>query len=76
MKKEQEYLVFISAYGLNSEKSDEVEGFINDLNEHVRSFGKNELVVVIKDLNARPGNEVIEVTVGQYGIPGRIESGE
>ena len=31
---------------------------------------------VLGDLNARVGNEVIEGMVGQYGVPGRNESGE
>ena len=33
------------------------------------SFGTNESVVVLRDLNARVGNEVIERIVGQYGVP-------
>ena len=35
-----------------------------------------ELVVVLGNLNARVGNEVIERIVGQYGVPGRNESGK
>ena len=50
--------MFISAYGPGSEKSD--EEFWNDLSECVGSFGRNESVVVLGDLNARVGNEVIE----------------
>ena len=33
-------------------------------------------VVVLRDLNARVGNEVIEEMVGRHGVPGRNESGE
>ena len=33
-------------------------------------------MVVLGDLNARVGNEVIEGIVGQDGVPGRNESGE
>ena len=33
-------------------------------------------MVVLGDLNARVGNEVIERIVGQHGVPGRNESGE
>ena len=46
------------------------------LSECVGSFGRNESVVVIGDLNARVGNEVIEGIVGRHGVPGRNESGE
>ena len=51
--RERESWVFISAYGPGSEKSDE---FWNDLSESVGSFGRNESVVVLGDLNARVGN--------------------
>ena len=33
-------------------------------------------MVVLRDLNARVGNEVIEGIVGGHGVPGRNESGE
>ena len=33
-------------------------------------------MVVLGDLNARVGNEVIEVIVGRHGMSGRNESGE
>ena len=33
-------------------------------------------MAVLGDINARVGNEVIEGIVGQYGVPGRNESGE
>ena len=33
-------------------------------------------MVVLGDLNARVGNEVIEGIVGRHGVPGRNESGE
>ena len=69
--------MFISAYGRGSKKSDvEIEEFWNDLSECVGSFGRNESVVVLGDLNARVGNEVIEGIVGWHGVPGRNESGE
>ena len=42
----------------------------------VRSFGRNESLVVLVDLNARVGNEVIDGIVGRHGVPGRNESGE
>ena len=42
----------------------------------VASFGSNKSVLVLGDLNARVGNEVIEWIVRQYGVPGRNECGE
>ena len=33
-------------------------------------------MVVLGDLNARIGNEVIEEIVGQHGVPGRNDSGK
>ena len=33
-------------------------------------------MVVLGDLNARVGNELIEGIVGQHGVPGKNESGE
>ena len=33
-------------------------------------------MVVLRDLNARVGNEVIERIVGRHGVPGRNENGE
>ena len=77
VKIERERWVFISAYGPGSEKSEvEIEEFWNELSECVGSFGRNESVVVLGDLNAKVGNEVIEGIVGRHGVPGRNESGE
>ena len=67
----------MSAYGQGSEKSKEdIEEFWNELSECVGSFGRNEPVVVLGDLNTRVGNEVIEGIVGRHGEPGRNKSGE
>ena len=61
VKIERDSWVFISAYGPGSEKSEEeIEEFLNELSECVGSFGRNESVVVLEDLNYRVGNEVIE----------------
>ena len=49
---------------------------MNELRECIGSFGRNESVVEIGDLNAREGNEVIEGIVEQHRVPGRNESGE
>ena len=69
--------VFISAYGPSSEKSEEeTEEFWNELSECVGSFGRNASVVLLGDLNVTVGNEVIEMTVGLHGVPGRNESVE
>ena len=46
------------------------------LSKCVGSFGRNESEVVLGDLNARVGNEVIEAILGHHGVPGRNESGE
>ena len=44
--------MFISAHGPGSEKSgEETEEFYNELSECVGSIGRNELVVVLGDLN-------------------------
>ena len=52
--------MFISAYGPGSEKSEEeIEEFWSELRECVGSVGRNVSVVVLGDLNARVGNEVI-----------------
>ena len=40
------------------------------------ALDRNESVVVLRDLNARVGNEVIEGIVGRHGVPGRNGSGE
>ena len=46
---------------------------MGELRECVGSF---ESVVVLGDLNARVGNEVIEGIDGQQGVSGRNESGK
>ena len=33
-------------------------------------------LLVLPDLNARVGNDVIDGIVGQHGVPGRNESGD
>ena len=64
--------MFISAYGPGSEKSEEeIEEFLDEFSECVGSFGRNESVVELVDLNARVGNEVIEEVAGWHGVPGR-----
>ena len=55
---------------------EEMQEFWSELSECGGSFGRNESVVVLGDLNARVGNEVIEGIVGQHGVPGRNESGK
>ena len=68
--------MFISAHGPGSKKSDEeIEEFLNQLSECVGSFGRNQSVV-LGDMTARVGNEVIEGIIGWHGVPGRTESGE
>ena len=57
--------MFISAYGPGCEKRE----------EEIEEFW-NESSVVLGDLNARVGNEVIEGVIGRHGVPGRNESSE
>ena len=76
MERERESLVFISAYGPGSEKSEEKIEFWNELRECFGSVGRNESVVVLGDLNVRVGNKLIEWIVGRHGVPGRNDSGE
>ena len=54
----------------------QLEEFRSELSECVGSFGRDESVVVLGDLNARVVNEVIEGIVGHHLVPGRNESGE
>ena len=45
--------MFISAYGQSSERSEEdIEEFWSKLSECVGSFGRNDSVLVLWDLNA------------------------
>ena len=61
--------MLISAYGPGSEKSEEeIEEFWNELSECVGSFGNNESVVVLGDLNTRVGNEVIKGVMVRFAI--------
>ena len=41
------------------------------MSECVGSFGRDESVIVLGDLNARVGNEVIEGILGRHGVPGK-----
>ena len=69
MKIERVSWVFISAHGSGSERSEEeIEEFW--------SFGRNESVVVLGDLNAKVRNEIIEGIDRQHGVAGRNESVE
>ena len=73
----RECWAFVSAYGPGSESSKEVvEEFWNDLSECVESLKRKNNVVVLGDLNARVGDEVMEGICGKYGVVGRNESGE
>ena len=53
-----------------------MDEFWNDLSVCVESLNKKNNVVVLGDLNARVGNEVMEGICGKYGVAGRNESGE
>ena len=63
--------------GPGSEKNEaEREAFWNDLDDCLQSFGANESIVLLGDLNARVGDEVIEDVVGRHEVSGRNENGE
>ena len=67
--------MFFSEYGASNEKSEEeIKEFWILLKKCVGSFGRNESVVVLRDINARAGNQMIEGIVGQHGVPERNES--
>ena len=73
----RECWAFVSAYGPGSENNREVvEEFWNDLSECVESLKMRNNVVLLGDLNARVGDEVIEGICGKHGVAGRNESGE
>jgi len=77
LKVSGETLVCISAYGPGSERDEnERNEFWKEMSECIESFGVNVNVIVLGDLNARVGDEVIDGVVGKFGVPGRNESGE
>ena len=73
VKIERERVGCLYRHGPGSEESEEE---IEELSECVGSFGRNESVVVLGDLNATVGNELIKGIVGRHGLTGRNESGE
>ena len=73
----QELWVFISVYGPGSERSEEErEDFWSGLDECLQGFEPEVNILLLGDLNARVGNEVVEGVVGRWGIQGVNESGE
>ena len=71
-----EIWVFLSAYGPGSERDEaERENFWNEVDDILQSFGQRVNIVLLGDLNARVGNEVVDGVVGRHGVPGRNESG-
>ena len=73
----RENWAFVSAYGPGSEREEEERvTFWNDLTECVECLKVNSSVVVLGDLNARVGSEVVDGVVGRYGVEGRNVSGE
>ena len=73
----RECWAFVSAYGPGSERDEEErENFWSNLSECVESLKRNSYVVVLGDLNARVGDQVVEGVVGMWGVAGRNESGE
>ena len=71
-----EVWVFLSVYGPGAEKSDdERNDFWNAISGCIASFGVNCQVVVLGDLNARVGDEMVGRVLGRYGVPGMNENG-
>ena len=69
--------VYIGIWTYISEKSEEeIEEFWNELSECVLSFGRNESMVVLGDLNVIVRNEVIDGIVRWHGVSGRNERGK
>ena len=52
------------------------EAFWNYLNDCLQSFGANVNIVLLGDLNALVGDEVVKDMVGRHGVPGRNENGK
>ena len=73
----RECWVFISAYGLGCERSEEErDEFWNELARCVDGLSRRNYVVVLGDLNARVGAREVEGMMGKYGVPGENESGK
>ena len=72
----KECWVFVCAFGPGSENNNnEIQKFWYELTECVASFKRNEYVVVLGDLNARVGDQVVQGIVGKYGVPGVDDNG-
>lgn len=72
-----EFWVFISTYGPGSENSEEViNGFRNNLKSCIESLKVKNKVIVLSNMNARGGKEVVECVCGRYGVVSKNESGE
>ena len=68
--------VFVSVYAPGNERSEaERVEFWTELNDCVSGFRASEKLIVLGDMNARVGNEVMEGVVGSFGVPGRNENG-
>ena len=73
----REVWVFVSAYGPGSERTEEErEEFWVSLSDCIEAVCKGCNVVVMGDLNARVGEEVVANVVGKFGVPGKNASGE
>ena len=73
----RESWVFVYAYGPGSEREEtEREAFWNYLDDCLQSFGVNVCIVLLEDVNAHVGDEVVEDVVGKHRMPRRYENGE
>ena len=70
-------IVIVCVYGPGMEKSEtERERFWETLNECLSSFGENERIVVLGDMNAKVGNRSRDGVIGIHGVPDVNENGE
>ena len=68
--------VFLSVYGPGAEKGEEERtAFWDDLSACIAGFSGNCYVVVLGDLNARVGDEMVGNVLGRFGVPGVNMSG-
>ena len=73
LKLDGEVGCIVSAYGPGSEKEEvERELFRADLEESLRDLGTGVNVLLMGDLDAGAGNEIVDGVAGRYGVPGKM----
>src|SRR5678816_2685548 len=77
MKFGGEMWVFICAYApVNGAREEERERFWSELNECWESFGINDKICLLGDLNAGVGREEMGRIIGPFGVGERNDNGE